>query len=177
MRDLLHNKNITLLTACCLIFGFVDSLCLLLVPLYTLDLSDSPFILAVVVAIFPLTSLSLSLATAVFSDYSGRRTVIFSGFCLLSSGCLVLVAARSYHWLLLGQILLALGDVGFWVATYALLMELAPPGRQYALQGLGGAALQLGTILGPLVGGYAAALGGFPRHLPWLGHWPSPAAS
>ncbi len=162
MAGLLRDKDVALLLTCCLIFGFVVNLCLLLVPLYTLAISDSPLILAVVVAIFPLSSLLLSLASAVFSDHFGRRTVILSGFALLSCGCLVLVAAQSYHLLLVGQILLALGDVGFWIAGYTFLTELAPAGAQYALQGLGGAALQVGTILGPLAGGCLTALLGFP---------------
>jgi len=162
MAGLLRDKDVALLLTCCLVFGFVVNLCLLLVPLYTLAISDSPLILAVVVATFPLCSLFLSLASAACSDHFGRRTVILSGFCLLSCGCLVLVAARSYHLLLVGQILLALGDVGFWIAGYTFLTELAPVGGQYALQGLGGAALQVGTILGPLAGGYLAALRGFP---------------
>jgi len=153
MTLLLDNRNVTLLLACCMVFGLVLSLTMLLVPLYGLTLSKSVLILAVVVGVRPLASVLLSLPMGAFSDYFGRRSVIIGGFTFILIGCSVLAAAQSYPWLLCGQILIGMGDVGLLVAAYSLLTELAPPGRQYAVQGMGGAALQLGTILGPLAGG------------------------
>jgi len=162
VSGLLCSRNIKLILASCLIFGFVLGLNLLIVPLYTLVLSDSLLILALIVGMFPLTAVLLSLAGGVLGDYLGRRTIIISGFAFSAGGCLVFSVAKSYYWLLLGQILLGLGDVTFYIATYTLLTELAPPGKQVALQGLSSAALRLGTILGPFVGGYVARSAGFP---------------
>jgi MFS family permease len=153
MTLLLKNRNVTLLLACCMAFGLVLSLTMLLVPLYGLTLSDSALILAVAVGVRPLGSVVLSLPVGVFSDYFGRRAVITGGFTFLVGGCLALAAAHSYHWLLLGQILIGVGDVALLVSAFSLLTELADPAQQYAVQGMGGAALQLGTILGPLAGG------------------------
>lgn len=41
-------------------------------------------------------------------------------------------------------------------------MEFAPPGEQYALQGLGSGTVRIGTILGPFVGGYLTRFVSFP---------------
>ncbi len=150
-----------MLLACCTVFGLVLSLTMLLVPLYGLTLSDSALILAVVVGVRPLAAVLLSLPMGVFSDFFGRRAVIIGGFTFLVVGCLVLAAAHTYQWLLLGQILIGMGDVALLVSAFSMLTELADPARQYAVQGTGGAALQLGTILGPLAGGFMVSLLGF----------------
>lgn len=141
-----------------MVFGLVLSLTMLLVPLYGLTLSDSALILAVAVGVRPLASVLLSLPMGVFSDYFGRRAVIIGGFTLLVGGCLILAFARTYHLLLVGQVLIGMGDVALLVSAFSLLTELADPARQYAVQGVGGAALQLGTILGPVAGGLMVRL-------------------
>jgi len=158
MIDLLGDTNIKLLLVCWLINKFVLSMNFLMVPLYTLTLSDSHLVFALVVGAFPLVGILLSLASGVLSDYLGRRIMIIVSFVFQVSACLLFAAASSYHLLLLGQIVLGLADVSFWIAGLALLMELAPLGRQYALQGLGSALMGLGRILGPLIGGYATSL-------------------
>jgi MFS family permease len=161
MSDLLHNRNIALVLADCCIFGFVLGLSLLVVPLYTLTLSDSPLVLATVVAVFPLTAVLLSLASGAVSELFGSRAMLVGAFALMGAGCLVLAVARSWQVVLLGQLLLGLGDVGCWIPTFGFLSRLAPPGQQYAVQGLGSAAQQIGTILGPFAGGFVANFAGF----------------
>jgi len=162
MADLLRSRNVTLVLATCTLFGFILGLSQLVVPLYTLTLSDSPLVLAVVVGVFPLTGALLSLAMGAVTESVGSRTMIVCSFALMGAGCLVLAAARTWQVVLVGQILLGLGDVSFWVPAYAFLSHLAPSGRQYAVQGLGSAAQQAGTIVGPFVGGLVARLAGFP---------------
>jgi predicted MFS family arabinose efflux permease len=162
MADLLRSRNVTLMLATCVLFGFVLGLGQLVVPLYTLTLSDSPLVLAAVVGVFPLTGVLLSLATGGISEFLGSRAMIVSAFGLMGAGCLVLAAARSWHVLLVGQFLLGLGDVSFWVPAFAFLSHLAPPGRQYAVQALGSSAQQAGTIVGPFVGGLLIRMAGFP---------------
>ncbi len=162
MADLLRSRNVTLMLATCILFGFVLGLGQLVVPLYTLTLSDSPLVLAAVVGVFPLTGVLLSLATGAVSESLGSRAMIVSAFGLMGAGCLVLAAAPSWHVVLVGQFLLGLGDVSFWVPAFAFLSHLAPPGRQYAVQGLGSAAQQAGTIVGPFVGGLLIRMAGFP---------------
>lgn len=159
--DFLYNRNIALVLACCLIFGFVLGQSQLLVPLYALSISNSPSVLALVVAVFPLTGALLSLASGVLSDYFGRRLSIVGGFACIVAACLVFHLTDGYYWLIIGQIFLGLGDVIFYIAAFAFLSELAIPGKQYALQGTGSGALQLGMILGPFVGGYVALYAGF----------------
>jgi DHA1 family multidrug resistance protein-like MFS transporter len=161
MSDLLHNRNIALVLTNCCIFGFVLGLSLLVVPLYTLTLSDSPLVLATVVAVFPLTAVLLSLASGAISELFGSRAMLIGAFGLMGAGCLVLAVARSWQVVLVGQLLLGLGDVACWIPIFGFLSRLAPPGQQYAVQGLGGAAQQIGTILGPFAGGLVASLAGF----------------
>ncbi len=162
MIGLLRDRNTVPVLTCCSIFGCVLGLTLLLVPLYTLALSDSSLVLALVVGAFPLTGVLLSLASGVLGDYFGRRMIIICGFVCFVCACLVCAVADSHYWLLVGQILVGLGDVTIYVAAYALLMELAPSGKQAALQGLGSAAAAIGTIVGPFVGGYVAEVADFP---------------
>jgi MFS family permease len=161
MTDLLHNRDVTLVLVDCSIFGFVLGLSQLVVPLYTLTLSDSPLVLAAVVAVFPLTGVILSLASGAVSELFGSRTMIVGAFGLMAAGCLILAMAQSWQLVLLAQFLLGLGDVACWVPIFGLLTRLAPPGRLYAVQGLGNAAQQIGTILGPFVGGFVASVAGF----------------
>jgi predicted MFS family arabinose efflux permease len=162
MTDLLRNRNLTLVLLACTLFGFVLGQSQLIVPLYTLTLSDSPLVLAVVVGVFPLTAVFLSLASGAVSEFLGSRVVIVAGFGLMVAGCLILTVARSWQVVLVAQVLLGLGDVAFWIPAYTFLARLAPPGRQYAVQGLGASAQQVGTILGPFAGGFVARALGFP---------------
>ncbi|HEM60988.1 MAG TPA: MFS transporter [Chloroflexi bacterium] len=162
MRDLLRQRNVSLVLADCSIFGFVLGLALLVVPLYTLSLSDSPLVLATVVAVFPLTAVLLSLASGAVSEAIGSRSILVAGFSLMSVGCLVLAAARSWPVVLLGQFLLGLGDVAYWIPAFALLARLAPAGKHYTVQGLGSSTQQIGTIVGPFVGGLLIGVAGFP---------------
>jgi MFS family permease len=159
---LLHDRNVSLVLADCTIFGFVLGLALLVVPLYTLTLSDSPLVLAAVVAVFPSTAVLLSLASGAISDALGSRSMLVAAFALMAAGCLVLAVTRSCPGVFLGQFFLGLGDVAYWIPAFALLGRLAPPGRQYAVQGLGSSAQQTGTIVGPVVGGLVAGGVGFP---------------
>ena len=161
MIALMRQRNIFLVLTCCLIFGCVLSLSLLLVPLYTLALSDSPLVLSLVMAVFPLTGALLSLAGGLLGDYFGRRAIMIGGFVCFVGACLVYAIASSPFWLLMGQILLGLGDVTFFITAWAYLSEMAPPGRQMALQGLANGVSQVGMIFGPFVGGHVADLGGF----------------
>ncbi len=162
MTDVLRDRDLSLALADCLIFGFVLGLALLTVPLYTLTLSDSPLVLATVVAVFPLTAVLLSLASGAISDFAGSRSMLIAAFGLMAAGCVVLSVAQTWQLVVLGQFLLGLGDVAYWVPAFALLARLAPPGRQYAVQGLGSAAQQMGSILGPFVGGLVTGVAGFP---------------
>lgn len=111
MMDLLSNRNISLSLTCCFTFGFVLGLSFLVASLYTLSLSDSPPILALVVGTFPLTALLLSLASGAFADYFGRRLIIISGFAFMASGCLTFAVSKSYYSLLVGQVLIAFGGI------------------------------------------------------------------
>jgi len=163
VKDLLRHRDLSLVLADCTIFGFVLGLALLAVPLYTLTLSDSPLVLAAVVAIFPLTAVLLSLASGAISETFGSRLMLVAGFAVMTAGCLVLALARSWPVVLLGQFLLGLGDLAYWIPAFALLARLAPPGRQYAVQGLGTSAQEMGAIVGPAVGGLVAAGAGFPQ--------------
>jgi len=162
MVDLLRNRNLTLVLLSCTLFGFVLGQSQLVVPLYTLTVSDSPLVLAVVVGVFPLTAVFLSLASGAVSELLGSRAGIVAGFGLMAAGCLLLTVARSWQVVLVAQLLLGLGDVAFWIPAYTFLARLAPPGRQYAVQGLGASAQQVGTILGPFAGGFVARALGFP---------------
>lgn len=161
MSDLLGETNIRLLLACWLINKFVLSMNFLMVPLFTLTLSDSHLVLALVVGAFPLVGVLLSLVSGVLCDYLGRRIMIIVSFVFQVSACLLFAAAPSYHFLLFGQVALGLADVSFWIAGLSLLTELAPFGRQHALQSLGSASTGLGRVLGPLIGGYATRFIGF----------------
>jgi predicted MFS family arabinose efflux permease len=118
-------------------------------------------VLAAVVGVFPLAAVFLSLASGAASEFLGSRAGIVAGFGLMMAGCLLLTVARTWQVVLGAQLLLGLGDVAFWIPAYTFLARLAPPGRQYAVQGLGASAQQVGTIVGPFAGGFVARVLGF----------------
>jgi MFS family permease len=163
MRILGLDKNISLCMGCCLLSGFALGLSQLLVPLYTLNLSDSPTVLALVVGSFPLTSFLMSLVSGAFGDYFGRRSVMIAAFASMASGCLAFAAAKTVVLLLVGQTLLACGTISSYIAVLAVLLEVGPPDpdRDYAMQGLATGTIRIGSILGPLVGGFVSARLGF----------------
>jgi predicted MFS family arabinose efflux permease len=158
---LLADRGTVLSLTCCLLFGFVLGLGFLTVPLYTLSLTDAPIVLALVVGTFPLTSLLVSLTSGALSDYFGSRRVMVSAFASMAGACVVFAASDTYRLLLVGQVLFALGGISFYTSALASLMSLAPPERQYALQGLGSGIIRTGTIVGPFVGGLLVRFAGF----------------
>ena len=133
---LVLDRSVPPSVACCLLSGIVLGLSQLVVPLYTLNVSDSPAVLALVVGAFPLTSFVMSLLSGALGEYFGRRSVMIAAFASMASGCLAFAGAETVTLLLLGQTLLARGTISSYIAVLAVLMEVGPPNRDYAMQGL-----------------------------------------
>lgn len=159
INDLLQDRDAVLVVVCRSLLGFVIGLSLLTVPLYTLTLSDSALMLALVVGVKPVTGALLSMASSGFSDYFGYRAAIVGLFCAAVAGCVSLAFSESCHSMVFGQVPIGLADIGCYVAASSLLMELAPPGGEYGLQAPGYLIELAGYREAFLVGGVAALAG------------------
>jgi MFS family permease len=95
-------------------------------------------------------------------DRRGRRPLLIGGALL----CAVTLAAHAVTTtlpvLIALRLLLGVAEAFFFVAAFAALADLAPPGRAGEALSFNSLALYLGIALGPLLGELMLDLGGFP---------------
>lgn len=98
------------------------------------------------------------------SDRFGRRAVILMSLLGAATSYLVSGLAPALGWLFLGRIVAGITGASFSAAS-AYVADVTPPEKRAASFGAVGAALGLGFILGPALGG---ALGDFGLRIPYF---------
>lgn len=120
-----------------------------------------------VVGAFSVTALVMRPYAGRLADSRGRRPLLVGGALvfslvvaahLLAPGLLMLAGLR---------LLLGAAEAFFFVAGFAMLADLAPPGRTGEALSISSLALYLGVAIGPLIGETLLDLGGF--NLAWAG--------
>lgn len=145
------------------LLAFLDNFALLpLIAPRAEELGADAFGVGVAVAAYSLTNLVLNLLGGTLTDRFGRRLVLLvslagSPLCLalygLSTTLPMFLAVRVLHGALGGALM---------VSLFALLTDLAPPGRQGTAVGRAGALIGVAAVIGPAGAGLAAREFGTP---------------
>ena len=121
--------------------------------------------MALATAAFTITTLALAVCRCL-SDRRGRRPLLIGGGALFSLVLLGHLLAADLPALIVLRLLLGVAEAVYFVAAFAALADLAPPGRTGEALSYNSLALYLGLV-GPLLGEVLLGIGGFP--LPWVG--------
>src|SRR5688572_19282926 len=123
--------------------------------------------LGIVAASFAITTLILRPFAGRLSDRRGRRPLLIGGAALVAVVMLAHLLTTDLAVLIGLRLLLGVAEAFYFVAGFAALADLAPPGRTGEALSFNSLALYLGVALGPLIGQALVGLGGFTTA--WLG--------
>ncbi len=123
--------------------------------------------LGIVVAAFGITALVLRPYAGRSSDRYGRRPLLIGGSLLVAVVLLGHLVTDGLAALIGLRLLLGVAEAFYFVAAYAALADLAPPGRTGEALSYNSLALYLGLALGPVLGQVLVDSGGFA--LAWIG--------
>ncbi|NNL64909.1 MAG: MFS transporter [Myxococcales bacterium] len=133
-------------------------------PIYADKLGATPFEVGMIVTFYALTQLLFLPMWGWASDRIGRRPAILGSLAGTTLAYGILIVADSLAEVYLSRIL-----AGFFAASLgtaqAMVTDLTPPEKRAQGMGVLGAALGVGFVIGPGVGGL---LGGLSPDLPWL---------
>jgi EmrB/QacA subfamily drug resistance transporter len=95
------------------------------------------------------------------ADILGRKEVFLVGFVLFAAGAALCGVAPALHWLIGARLLQGIGGALVQANSGALIAQAFPTGERGRALGLNGAAISLGLITGPVVGGLITAYAGW----------------
>lgn len=117
--------------------------------------------LGLVAGAFGITTLLLRPYAGRLSDRRGRRPLLIGGAAMFAVVLLAHVATGDLLVLIGLRLLLGVAEAFFFVAGYAALADLAPPGRSGEALSYNSLALYLGIALGPALGQVLVDAGGY----------------
>src|SRR3954447_5343464 len=130
-------------------------------------LESGPAAVGLTFGAFSVSTLVLRPLAGRWTDRHGRRPLLIGGawaFAVLVAGHLLVT---DLAWLVLLRLLLGIAEALYFVAGFAALADLAPPGRAGEALSYNSVALFLGIAAGPMIGQALLGLGGF--RLVWGG--------
>lgn len=116
---------------------------------------------------FSATTLLLRPLAGRWTDRRGRRALLVGGASLFALGVLGHFLVTAMVMLVLLRVLLGAAEALYFVAGFAALADLAPPGRAGEALSLNSLALYVGVATGPVIGQGLLRWGGF--DLAWAG--------
>jgi MFS family permease len=130
-------------------------------------LGGGPAGVGLAVGAFSVTTLVLRPLAGRWVDRHGRRPLLIGGASLFAVLVLGHLLVTDLAWLVVLRLLLGAAEALYFVAGFAALADLAPPGRAGEALSFNSLALYLGIAAGPTVGSALLGWGGFP--LVWAG--------
>lgn len=121
----------------------------------------------IAVGALALTALFLRPIAGRMSDRRGRRPLLVGGALLYAAATAAHAIAPDLNVMVGLRLVLGVAEAFFFVAGFAALADLAPPGRTGEALSYNSLSLYLGIGLGPLIGQGLLGIGGFT--LAWLG--------
>jgi len=126
-------------------------------PLFADRLGATPFDVGLIVTTYALTQLMFLPMWGWASDRLGRRPVIIGSLAGTTVAYGILLVADSMTWIYVSRIL-----AGFFAASLgtaqAVVTDLTPPSQRARGMGMLGAALGIGFVIGPALGGLLAGI-------------------
>ena len=102
----------------------------------------------------PIVLLALPIGRAV--DRVGSRWLLIGGILLIAAGSAVIAVTSSLEVLVAGRVLQGIGSSMSWISALTIVSDLAPPDKRGESIGVAFAAIGVGSIAGPTLGGVAA---------------------
>src|SRR4051812_28321566 len=130
-------------------------------------LGAGPVAVGVAFEAFSASTLILRPLAGRWTDRHGRRPLLVGGALLFAVLVLGHLLVTDLAWLVVLRLLLGMAEALYFVAGFAALADLAPPGRAGEALSYNSLALYLGIATGPGIGQALLSLGGF--DLVWLG--------
>lgn len=121
----------------------------------------------IAVGALAITALFLRPLAGRMSDRRGRRPLLIGGALLYAAATAAHAVAPDLSVMIGLRLVLGVAEAFFFVAGFAALADLAPPGRTGEALSFNSLSLYLGVALGPLIGQALLGVGGFT--LAWLG--------
>lgn len=121
----------------------------------------------ITVGAFSVTALVLRPYAGRVTDRRGRRSLLMGGALLVMVAMAAHAVAPNLAVLIGLRLVLGVAEAFFFVAGFAALADLAPPGREGEALSFNSLALYLGLAFGPLIGELLLDAGGFGAA--WLG--------
>jgi MFS family permease len=146
------------------LIGFVAqvgiSVMLPLLPLYATELGAPPVVLGLLTSAFAITNATGQLGAGFLSERYGARRLMTAGLALYAAMNGLIATAASAAWLLAWRTTAGFGGGAMIVSERIYLAQSVAPARRAFANGIISAAQSAGTVAGPAVGGFAAAIGG-----------------
>jgi MFS family permease len=105
------------------------------------------------VAAFILCSVSLVLPLGRLGDLTNRRTLLITGFIILTLTSVVILFTPSFEFIIVLRVLQGMGGACIFSTNQAILSDAFPPAIRGRVLGISTSAVYLGLALGPVVGG------------------------
>src|SRR3954447_7901853 len=130
-------------------------------------LDAGPLAVGLAFGAFSASTLILRPLAGRWTDRHGRRPLLVGGAALFAVLVFGHLLVTDLAWLLVLRLLMGMAEALYFVAGFAALADLAPPGRAGEALSYNSLALYLGLATGPMIGQALLGLGGFP--LAWIG--------
>ncbi len=130
-------------------------------------LGADPVGVGIAIGAFSVTALLLRPWSGRAADRFGRRPLLVAGALLAAVGIAAHILTTDLAVLIALRLVLGVAEALFFVAGFAMLADLAPPGRAGEALSFNSLALYGGIALGPVVGEWLLGTGGY--ELAWAG--------
>ncbi len=138
-----------------------------LAPYYARELMIGPGQLGLIFAVYSLALLGASFPAGMVCDRFGRRGVLLAGLSILLLSTLFYAMVKDIWLMLAARFFQGMAGAVIWTAVLAEAAALYPAGERGGRMGMMMAVTGLGTIIGPVVGGFASENWGY--QAPFLG--------
>ena len=132
-----------------------------LLPLFARELGAGPALVGFVMGASTLTGVFLKLPAGALSDLFGRRRLLFAGAVVFATLPFTYLAVSALAWLVVLRFLHGSATAIFGPVASASLSDIAPAARRGAWLSTYSTAQGTGQAIGPVVAGYAIAVGRF----------------
>lgn len=130
-------------------------------------LGADPVGVGIAIGAFSVTALLLRPWSGRAADRFGRRPLLIAGALLAALGIAAHILTTDLAVLIALRLVLGVAEALFFVAGFAMLADLAPPGRAGEALSFNSLALYSGIALGPVIGEWLLGTGGY--ELAWAG--------